>query len=99
MSGRLLLPEHTLVLAKDLPAWVRPRPHHASNTSLFYTRPGVQKVVQTIFAIDATGAMFLDLATHTPIERIDLRDGASVALPACVLEAAAAEARRKARGR
>ena len=97
MSSRLLLPEHTLVLAKDLPAWVRPHPHPAGQTSLFYTRPGVAKVVQAIFAIDASGAVFLDRSTHTPLERVDLREDAIVGFPGCVLIAAGVEQIRKVR--
>jgi hypothetical protein len=97
VSGRLLLPEHTLVLAKDLPAWVRPKEHHKTNTSFFYARPGERRVRQAIFAIDATGAMFLDLATHTPLERVDLREGVDIALPGCALIAAGVEQIRKAR--
>jgi len=90
-------PEHEVLAV--LPPWVRPKEHHKTNTSIFYAKPGERRVRQAIFAIDATGAMFLDLATHTPLERVDLREGDDLALPACVLETAAAEARRKARGR
>ena len=77
------------------PAWLRPKEHHKTNTNIFYARPKSKVVYQGIFAIDRTGAMFLDRCEHTPIERRDLRAGDLIALPACVLEVLAVEARKK----
>lgn len=88
-------PEHETLAAP--PSWVRPKEHDKTRMSFFYARPGVRIVRQAIFFVDAAGAVFLDLVTHTPVERTDTREGALVALPACVLEAAAAEHRRKVR--
>ena len=77
------------------PAWLRPKEHAKSLVSVYWARAKSKVIYQGIFAIDRTGAMFLDRCEHTPIERRDLRAGDLIALPACVLEVLAVEARKK----
>ena len=81
------------------PPWIRPKPHHETVMSIFYARPGAVTIVQALFMIDRTGVVFFDRCTHTPLERVDMRKDATIALPACVLEVLAVESRKKEQGR
>lgn len=91
------LDEEVLLTREELPTWVRPDVHHASNVSFFFCRPTVAEVWQAVFAIDAVGAMFLDLTHHTPKKKRKLHDGDTAPLPGCVLIAVGVEQIRRAR--
>ena len=68
-----------------------------SLTSYFYGRPGVDEIAQVVFAIDADGAVFLDLVRHTPKMAKPLFAGDVTPLPGCVLVAVGVEQLRRAR--
>ena len=87
--------EKRLFTRTELPAWVKPDEHHASNVSYFY---GYQRVIwQAVFSIDADGATFLDLTTHTAKTKRKLGAGDVTPLPGCVLIAVGVEQIRRAR--
>ena len=87
--------EKRLFTRTELPAWVKPDEHHESNVSYFY---GYQRVIwQAVFSIDADGATFLDLTTHTAKTKRKLGAGDLACLPGCVLIAVGVEQLRRAR--
>lgn len=81
----------------ELPPWVKPDAHHASNVSYFYGREGASYVWQAIFGVDTIGAMFLDLVQHTPRKKCRILNGDVTPLPGCVLVAVGVEQLRRAR--
>ena len=81
----------------ELPPWVKPQRRVESLTSYFYGRPGVDEITQVVFAIDADGAVFLDLVRHTPKMAKPLFAGDVTPLPGCVLVAVGVEQIRRAR--
>lgn len=81
----------------ELPPWVKPQRRVESLTSYFYGRPGVDEIAQVVFAIDADGATFLDLTTHTSKTKRKLGAGDLACLPGCVLIAVGVEQLRRAR--
>lgn len=91
------LDEEALLTLAELPPWVKPDPHHESNVSYFYGRPGAPYVWQAIFGVDTIGAMFLDLVQHTPKKKSRILNGDVTPLPGCVLVAVGVEQLRRAR--
>ena len=91
--------EARLYTRAELPAWVRPTEHAPSNTSLFYGWPDANWLIwQVVFAIDARGAIFLDLVSHGRRTNKRMPPGDLASLPGCVLIAVGVEQIRRARG-
>ena len=89
--------EKRLFTRTELPAWVKPDEHHESNVSYFYGVPNAPEISQAVFSIDADGATFLDLTTHTSKTKRKLGAGDLACLPGCVLIAVGVEQLRRAR--
>ena len=81
----------------ELPPWAKPARPHASNVSYFFGVPGAPEVSQAVFAVDASGAVFLDLVRLTPRGTKPLFAGDVTPLPGCVLVAVGVEQLRRAR--
>lgn len=98
LYGSALPPDAVrLFTLAELPPWAKPARPHASNVSYFFGVPGAPEVSQAVFAVDAAGAVFLDLVRLTPKGTKPLFAGDVTPLPGCVLIAVGVEQLRRAR--